>query len=109
MLIQNNFGFRIKIFGEVTELIKKEMDKYLINFVNEYYNDILSFNHWKYFIYETKEIKNNIDIYLNCRKMNLFKLIIDKYKEFVNNFNISRKKELNEITLNWEQKKKYRI
>jgi hypothetical protein len=113
MLIQNNFGFRIKIFGEVTELIKKEMDKYIINLVNEYYNDILSVNHWKYFIYETIEIQKNLDIYLNCRRLNLFKLTINKYKEFANNYIISRKNELNEkineITLNWEQKKNIEI
>ena len=54
MLIQNNFGFRLKIFGDVTELIKKEMDKYILKLINDYYDDILSVNRWKYFIYETK-------------------------------------------------------
>jgi len=109
MLIQNNFGFRIKIFGDVTDLLKKEMDNNLSNLINDYYNDILLVNHWKYFIYETKQIKNNIEIYLNCRKLNLFKLTIDKYKEFANNFNNSHKDELNEklksSSLNWDIKK----
>ena len=109
MLIQNNFGFRIKIFGDVTDLLKKEMDNNISNLVNDYYNDILLVNHWKYFIYETKQIKNNIEVYLNCRKLNLFKLTIDKYKEFVNNFNNSHKEELNEkvktSSLNWDIKK----
>ena len=113
MLIQNNFGFRIKIFGEVTDLIKKEMDKNITNLVNDYYNDILSVNHWKYFIYETKNIKKNIEIYLNCRKLNLFKLTIDKYKEFSTNFNNEHKKEIddkiNDLSLNWEQKKNIEI
>ena len=45
MLIENNFGFRIKIFGEITELIKKEMDKYIMKLINDYYKDILSVNH----------------------------------------------------------------
>ena len=106
MLIQNNFGFRIKIFGDVTELLKKEMDNNISNLVNDYYNDIIQVNHWKYFIYETKQIKTNIKIYLNSRKLNLFKLTIDKYKEFVNNFNNSHKDELNEklksSSLNWD-------
>ena len=109
MLIQNNFGFRIKIFGDVTDLLKKEMDNNISNLVNDYYNDILLVNHWKYFIYETKQIKNNIEVYLNCRKLNLFKLTIDKYKEFANNFNNSHKYELNEkiktSSLNWDIKK----
>ena len=109
MLIQNNFGFRIKIFGEVTDLLKKEMDNNISNLVNDYYNDILLVNHWKYFIYETKQIKNNIEVYLNCRRLNLFKLTIDKYKEFANNFNNSHKDELNEkiktSSLNWDIKK----
>ena len=109
MLIQNNFGFRIKIFGDVTDLLKKEMDNNISNLVNDYYNDILLVNHWKYFIYETKQIKNNIEIYLNCRKLNLFKLTIDKYKEFAKNFNNSHKDELNEkiktSSLNWDIKK----
>ena len=109
MLIQNNFGFRIKIFGDVTDLLKKEMDNNISNLVNDYYNDILLVNHWKYFIYETKQIKNNIEVYLNCRKLNLFKLTIDKYKEFANNFNNSHKDELNEkiktSSLNWDIKK----
>ena len=109
MLIQKNFGFRIKIFGEITELIKKEMDQNIINLLLEYYNDIISVNHWKYFIYETKEIQKNIDIYYNFRNLNLFKLITDKYKEYVNNFNKESKEELNrkinELSLNWEQKK----
>ena len=109
MLIQNNFGFRIKIFSEVTELIKKEMDKNIINLINDYYKDILLVNHWKYFIYETREIKKNIEVYFNCRKLNLFKFLIDKYKEHTNNFNVAQQKELNdkinEKCLNWEQRK----
>ena len=109
MLIQNNFGFRVKIFGEVTELIKKEMDKNLVNLLNDYYNDILSVKNWKYFIYETKEIKKNIEIFLNIRKLNLFKLIIDKFKEYANNFNNELNEEvdnkINELSLNWDQKK----
>ena len=109
MLIQNNFGFRIKIFGDVTDLLKKEMDNNISNLVNDYYNDILLVNHWKYFIYETKQIKKYIEVYLNCRKLNLFKLTIDKYKEFANNFNNSHKDELNEkiktSSLNWDIKK----
>ena len=109
MLIQNNFGFRIKIFGEVTDLLKKEIDNNISNLVNDYYNDILLVNHWKYFIYETKQIKANIEIYLNCRKLNLFKLTIDKYKEFATNFNNTHKNELNEklnsTSLNWDLKK----
>ena len=109
MLIQNNFGFRIKIFGEVTDLLKKEMDNNISNLVNDYYNDILLVNHWKYFIYETKQIKANIEIYLNNRKLNLFKLTIDKYKEFATNFNNTHKNELNEklnsTSLNWDLKK----
>jgi len=109
MLIQNNFGFRIKIFGEVTDLLKKEMDNNISNLVNDYYNDILLVNHWKYFIYETIQIKANIEIYLNCRNLNLFKLTIDKYKEFATNFNNTHKNELNEklnsTSLNWDLKK----
>ena len=107
MLIQNNFGCRIKIFGEVTDLIKKEMDKYLFGIINEYYSDILSVNNWKYFVYESKEIKNNAAIFLNSRKMNLFKNIIDKYKEYSDIFNTENKKELdeklNDSTLTWDQ------
>ena len=109
ILIQNNFGFRIKIFGEVTELIKKEMDKNIINLLNEYYSDVLLVNHWKYFIYEAKEIQKNTEIYFNYRKLNYFNLTIDKYKEYTNNFNNELMKELdeklNEFTLNWEEKK----
>ena len=56
------------------------MDKNIINLLNVYYNDVLSVNHWKYFIYETKEIQKNIEIYFNYRKLNYFKLTIDKYK-----------------------------
>ena len=107
MLIQNNFGFRIKIFGEVTELIKKEMDKYIIELINDYYKDILSVNHWKYFIYETKSIKSNVETYFNCRNLNLFKIIINQYEIYLNNFKIERKKELeenmDEKLLDWSQ------
>ena len=109
MLIQNNFGFRIKIFGEVTELIKKEMDKYIIELINDYYKDILSVNHWKYFIYETKSIKNNIETYFNCRNLNLFNIIKNQYEIYLNNFKNQRKKELdenmNEKSLDWSQYK----
>ena len=73
MLIQNNFGFIIKIFGEITKLIRKEMDKYIIELINDYYNNILSVNRWKYFIYETYSIKKNIETYFDCRNLNLFK------------------------------------
>ena len=107
MLIQNNFGFRIKIFGEVTELIRKDMDKYILELINDYYKDILSVNHWKYFIYETKSVNNSIEAYFNCRKMNLFKLVINHYEIYLNNFKQEKKKELdaniNEKTLDLTQ------
>ena len=96
MLIQNNFGFRIKIFGEVTELIRKEMDKYIMEITNDYYKDILSVNHWKYFIYETKSIKKNIETYSNSRNIYLFNLIKHHYEIYLNDFKIERKKELDE-------------
>ena len=109
MLIQNNFGFRIKIFGEVTELIKKEMDKYIMELINDYYKDILSVNHWKYFIYETKEIKDNIKTYFNCRDLNFFESVKNNYEIYLNNFKNERKKELdekmNEKNLDWTQSK----
>ena len=107
MLIQNNFGFRIKIFGEITELIKKEMDKYIMELINDYYKDILSVNHWKYFIYETKEIKINIKPYFICRDLNFFDSIKNHYEIYLNNFKDEKKKELdekmNEKTLDWTQ------
>ena len=96
MLIQNNFGFRIKIFGEVTELIRKEMDKYIMEITNDYYKDILSVNHWKYFIYETRSIKKNIETYFNSRNLYLFNLIKNHYEIYLNDFKIERKKELDE-------------
>ena len=109
MLIQNNFGFRIKIFGEVTELIRKDMDKYIMELINDYYKDILSVNHWKYFIYETRSIKNSIEAYIKCLNLNLFKLIINHYEIFLTNFNKEKKKELdsniNEKTLDLTQYK----
>ncbi len=109
ILIQNNFGVRIRIFGDVTELIRKEIDKKICDLVIDYFNDILLVNHWKYFIYETREIRKNIKVFLKCRNLNLFKLTIDKYKEFTNNFNTEQKNELeqkiNETSLNWDQKK----
>ena len=109
MLIQNNFGFRIKIFGEVTELIRKDMDKYIMKLINDYYKDILSVNHWKYFIYETRSIKNSIEAYIKCLNLNLFKLIINHYEIFLTNFNKEKKKELdsniNEKTLDLTQYK----
>ena len=109
MLIQNNFGFRIKIFGEVTELIRKDMDKYIMELINDYYKDILSVNHWKYFIYETRSIKNSIGAYIKCLNLNLFKLIINHYEIFLTNFNKEKKKELdsniNEKTLDLTQYK----
>ena len=96
MLIENNFGFRIKIFGEMTELIKKEMDKYIMKLINDYYKDILSVNHWKYFIYETKEIKINIKPYFICRDLNFFDSIKNHYEIYLNNFKNKKKKELDE-------------
>ena len=109
MLIQNNFGFRIKIFGEVTELIRKDMDKYIMELINDYYKDILSVNHWKYFIYETRSIKNSIEAYIKCLNLYLFKLIINHYEIFLTNFNKEKKKELdsniNEKTLDLTQYK----
>ena len=109
MLIQNNFGFRIKIFGEVTELINKEMDKNILELINDYYEDILSVNRWKYFIYENKRIKENIETYFKSRNINLFKLIIDKYENYIDNFKLERKKEfdkaIRENLLDWDQYK----
>ena len=109
LLIQNNFGFRIKIFGDVTEIIQKEMDKNLIYEINFYYNDILSVNKWKYFISETRDIKKQVSTFFDLRRMNIFKLVIDKYKEFEENFNEEQQKllkeKLDDKILIFEQKK----
>ena len=95
-LIQNNFGFRTKIFGEVTELIKSEMDKNISELILDYFDDMLNNNNWKYFLYEVNNIPINCGVYLKYRHLNLFNVAIEKYRKFTENFNNECLNEINE-------------
>ena len=107
LLIQNNFGFRTKIFGEVTELIKSEMDKNISELILDYFDNILNNNNWKYFLKEVKNIPIDCGVYLNYRHLNLFDITIEKYRKFTENFNKECLNEINKIinekSLNWDQ------
>ena len=107
-LIQSNFGLNGKrIFNEVIEMMKNEMDELIKALILAYLHEkILDIdNNWVTFIKEEKNIKNISNIYFRNSKIIWNEMIMNLYQEYITNFNEIKTKELtNEYNeLNWEQ------
>ena len=106
-LIQNNFGLAKKMFNEVTEMMKSEMDELIKALILAYLHEkILDIeNSWVLFLKEENNIKLITKIYFQNSKTKWSNMTKDLYWEYISNFNEIKTKELTEEynNLAWEQ------
>ena len=109
-LIQINFSLNSKSFNELTNLMKIQMDKLIIDLIKSYLNEIL-WEDWEYFIDGYLKAKNNCEIYFSINNLNWDKITCDIYEQFIMHFKELETRELmneynknNNINLSWDQK-----
>ena len=101
-LIQNNFGMNVKIFNEVTTMIKNDMNElvkclisaYLHQLIYENENENENENDWIKFLISLDETKEKTKIFSNCTKMNWNLVIEGAYNNYYMNFDETKTKDL---------------
>ena len=108
-LIQTNFGLNgKKIFNEVIEMMKSEMDELIkaliLAYLHEKMLDIES--SWVIFLKEENKVKQISYIYFQNSKIIWNDMTKNIYQEYLSNFNEIKTKELTEEfnELSWDQK-----
>ena len=107
-LIHSNFGLNAKkIFNEVFEMMRNEMDELVKALILAYLHEkMLDIDKsWVIFLKEEKEIKLISNIYFQNSKIKWNEMIMNLYQEYINNFNEIKSNELTEEykELNWDQ------
>ena len=108
-LIQINFGMNSKSFIDITNLMKAEIKKRVLDLIKSYLHGII-YEDWKYFIDGYIKAKNDSEIYFKLNKLNWDEITYELYKKFIISFNESATKELmneynknNNMNLSWDQ------
>ena len=108
-LININFGLNLQNFNELTNLMKTQMTKLIIELIKSYLNEII-YENWKYFIDGYIQAKNNCELYFKINNLNWNEITFDIYKKFIMIFKETKTKELmneynknNNINLSWDQ------
>ncbi len=70
-VLQKNFGLNIKIFNEVTRIIKEEMDKFVSIVILAYLHEVMFKQDWSKFIEGLQKAKKYCFIYLSNGYTNL--------------------------------------
>ena len=107
-LVQDNFGLNgKKIFGEVVDKIKSEMDELAKALVLAYLHEKMfeNENDWKIFLTEVKKTKSISNIYYQNSKLKWDEMTLNLYQDYLTNFNEIKTKELTEECDNllWDQ------
>ena len=106
-LLQKNFGLNIKIFNEVTQVIREEMDKYISIVILAYLHEVMFDHEWSEFLAGLKLAKKYCYMYLSngYTNLNYETMTNDVYQEYINYFDTTEAKKLKEkITkINLEQ------
>ena len=106
-LISENFGLAKKIFNEILEMMKSEMDELIkaliLAYLHEKSLDIE--NSWVLFLKEENNIKLISKIYFQNSKIKWSDMTKNLYQEYISNFNEIKTKELTEEVnnLSWDQ------
>ena len=107
-LIQDNFGLNgKKIFGDVIDMMKIEMDEFVKALVLAYLHEKIfeNENDWKIFLIEIKKTKIISDIYFQNSKLKWDDMTLNLYQDFLSSFNEVKTNELtgdyNELL--WDQ------
>ena len=106
-LIQDNFGLNgKKIFGEIIDMMKSEMDELVKALVLAYLHEKVfeNENEWEFLI-EIKKTKLISDVYFKNSKLNWDEMTLNLYQDFLSNFNDVKRNELTEKynDLLWDQ------
>ena len=97
-LLQKNFGLNIKIFNEVTQVIREEMDKFISIVILAYLHDVMFDNEWSEFLAGLKLAKKYCYMYLSngYTNLNYETMTNDVYQEYINYFDTTETKKLKE-------------
>ena len=106
-LLQINFGLSIKLFDEVTQIIKEEMDKYISIVILAYLHEVMFSQDWLKFIEAINNAHKICLIYLNngYTNLNWETMTNDVYEEYINYFDTKETKNLKDkiSKLNWTE------
>ena len=109
-LIQSNFGLNGKrIFNEVFEMMKNEMDEFVKALILAYLHEkVLDIeNSWVSFLKELNDIKLISNVYFQNSKINWNEMIMDIYQDYFTSYHEIKTKEFTEEfkQYDWEQVK----
>ena len=96
-LIQDNCGLNgKKVFGEVLDMMKVEMDELVKAFILAYLHEKMfeNENEWKLFLIETKKTKQITNLYFQNSKLKWDDMAFNLYQEYLSNFNEIKTNEL---------------
>ena len=97
-LLQKNFGLNIKIFNEVTQVIREEMDKFISIVILAYLHEVMFDHEWSEFLAGLKLAKKYCYMYLSngYTNLNYETMTNDVYQEYINYFDTTEAKKLKE-------------
>ena len=97
-LLQKNFGLNIKIFNEVTRIIKEEMDKFVSIVILAYLHEVMFNQDWSKFIDGLQKAKKYCFIYLSngYTNLNWETMTNDLFQEYITYFDTTETKNLKE-------------
>jgi len=97
-LLQKNFGLNIKIFNEVTQVIREEMDKFISIVILAYLHDVMFDHEWSEFLAGLKLAKKYCYMYLSngYTNLNYETMTNDVYQEYIYYFDTTETKKLKE-------------
>ena len=107
-LVQDNFGLNgKKIFGEVIDMMKSEMDELVKAFMLAYLHEKMfeNENEWQNFLKAVKETKEISSIYFKNSKIKWDDMTLNLYQEYLSGFNEVKTNEISEEynELLWDQ------
>ena len=106
-LLQKNLGLSIKLFDEVTQIIKEEMDKYISIVILAYLHEVMFSQDWLKFIEAINNAHKYCYMYLSngYTNLNWEAMTNDIYQEYINYFDTNETKNLKDkiSKLDWTE------
>ena len=106
-LLQKNLGLSVKLFDEVTQIIKEEMDKYISIVILAYLHEVMFSQDWLKFIEAINNAHKYCYMYLSngYTNLNWEAMTNDIYQEYINYFDTNETKNLKDkiSKLNWTE------
>ena len=106
-LLQKNLGLSVKLFDEVTQIIKEEMDKYISIVILAYLHEVMFSQDWLKFIEAINNAHKYCYMYLSngYTNLNWEAMTNDIYQEYINYFDTNETKNLKDkiSKLDWTE------